>query len=212
MVNPILDIILDYINLLWLTEEILPVREKNVVILFWKTPRFEDMESLVFSVWFSYFPFGIMHSNLHLSVKIAILLNIFSCTVSWLCVWKYLVLYFADFKRINLGRHEKEKAAFNIFFWLCRTKDNWLTWSGCCSMVIHMLQNCGQESGGLMVEPTLQALKLKFHFSKALKIAIIGENLDFHFLRFELCALPLLHHFDTVLKNYQLYLLFIIYL
>lgn len=53
---------------------------------------------------------------------------------------------FADFERINLGRHYEKERLHLIYFWGLRTKDNWLTlkwllYGGCA----HASEHRGRE-------------------------------------------------------------------
>lgn len=71
-----------------------------------------------------------MHSDLTLTDYNCHFIKQFSRTVdsTWFCAFFFflILIFFADLKRINLGKHYK-KERVNIFFGLCRTKDNWLT-------------------------------------------------------------------------------------
>lgn len=62
-----------------------------------------------------------------------------------------------------------------------------------------------QHIRGIDGEPYYLCFKACVHFSKILKIATTGENIDYHwifnFFHFELCALPLLHQFDISVEK-----------
>lgn len=98
----------------------------------------------------------------------------FSRTVdsTWFCAFFFFNFdFFCWLKRINLGKHYK-KERVNIFFGLCRTKDNWLTlkwllYSGCAhasKSARELPSTCERERRSAL---PLRLWSMSVHFSKA---------------------------------------------
>lgn len=116
----------------------------------------------------------------------------FSRTVdsTWFCAFDF----FADLKRINLGKHYK-KERVNIFFGLCRTKDKLVNLE---VTVVQWLCTCFKISEGIAFH-MWEGETLKYEcslFQSIRVIVLIAERIDFprvllfSFL-FALCTLSL---------------------